>query len=75
MRIGLGQYDAYYKKNSSFYLGGILFSADPGKKPDDQIDLLVLMANAFLRVATKVGIKNYLVKDKTANSEIIRQIE
>lgn len=76
MRIGLGQYDACYNKDSSFYLGGILFSADPGKKPDDQMDLLVYsIADALLGAVAKGGIKNYLDKDKAANSEIIQKIE
>lgn len=76
LRIGLGQYDACYKKDSSFYLGGILFSVDLGEKPDDQIDLLVLsIAHALLGAAAKVGTKHYLIKDKPANSEVIRQIE
>lgn len=76
MRIGFGQYDRCFKKDSSFYLGGILFSANDENNPVDPNDLLIdSIADALLGAAGLGGLYNYPDKNKINNPEILSDIE
>jgi len=76
LRVGLGQYDGCYTKNSSFFLGGILFSTGPNIYPDDQADLLVYsIADALLGAAALGGLFRYLKREKVQAADILKCIE
>ena len=79
MRVGLGQHEKYYAKNSSFFLGGILISEGSHKYPTDQEDLLIYsIADALLGAAGLGGIfqsANYLDVFTSSGQDLLRQIE
>lgn len=79
MRVGLGQHEKCYVKNSSFFLGGILISGGSSKIPSDQSDMLIYsMADALLGAASLGGIfqlENYSANIKNSGQKLLRQIE
>ncbi|MEJ2542810.1 MAG: 2-C-methyl-D-erythritol 2,4-cyclodiphosphate synthase [Calditrichaceae bacterium] len=76
MRIGFGQYDLCFKKDSSFYLGGILFSTDDKNSPNDFNDILIHgIADSLLGAACLGGLYNYKDKNKINDPDILREIE
>ena len=76
MRAGIGQYDAYYDKNSSFYLGGILFSVDSEDSLLTDDDLLInSIADALLGAAAIGGLSSYLKQKKNESEKILKKIE
>jgi 2-C-methyl-D-erythritol 2,4-cyclodiphosphate synthase len=76
LRIGFGQYDRCFNKDSSFYLGGILFSTSDEHKPTDPNDVLIQsIADAMLGASGLGGLYNYQEQNKINNPEILREIE
>ncbi|MBN1408657.1 MAG: 2-C-methyl-D-erythritol 2,4-cyclodiphosphate synthase [Calditrichaceae bacterium] len=76
MRIGLGQYNRYFKRDSSFYLGGILFSAGDKNDPVNSNDPLIhSIADALLGAVGLGGLYNYPEIAKTNNPEVLSEIE
>ena len=79
MRVGLGRYDGYYTENSSFFLGGILFSAGSAANDNNHPDLIICsIADALLGAAALGGIfqsTNYSDKLKKSAGELLRYIE
>lgn len=76
MRIGFGQYDRGFKKDSSFYLGGILISTNNENNPADPNDLLIhSIADALLGAAGLGGLYNYPEKERINDPKILREIE
>ena len=76
MRIGFGQYDRCFKKDSSFYMGGILFSAkDKNNLIDPNDPVIHSIADALLGAAATGGLYNYAESDRINNPEILIEIE
>lgn len=79
MRVGLGRYDECYDKNSSFYLGGILFSIKSDSVPSNHKDILIYsIADALLGAAASGGISQssvYSDREKNTPLELLQKVE